>query len=325
MRPTIFEFLIAPFLVRRVSFGSMLKTLMKRRMHLTTCLGTGLLLLASSVAPAAEPFFFIQLSDPQFGMFATNTDFAQETASFEFVVATVNRLRPAFVVITGDLVNQPGDAAQIAGYQRLLRRVDSTIPVYNVVGNHDIENVPTPVRLAAYTNQFGPDHYTFRHGGFVGMVLDSVLIHSPQQATNQLAAQEQWLRAELEHARQSRAQHIVIFAHHPWFLKAAGEPDDYFNIPRERRAAYLGLFHEFGVKQLFSGHYHRNAVARDGDLEAVTTGPVGKPLGEGRSGLRVVIVRDAQIEHRFYDFGELPNRIDLAATEPKRAPSPSTR
>ena len=298
---------------------------MKRRINVTTCLGIGMMLLVSSVAPAAEPFFFIQLTDPQFGMSTTNQDFAQETANFEFAVATVNRLRPAFVVITGDLVNKPGDAAQIAEYQRILRRVDSTIPVYNVAGNHDIENVPTAVRIAAYTNQFGPDHYTFRHGGFVGIVLDSVIIHSPQQATNQLAAQERWLRAEMEHARQSRAEHIVIFAHHPWFLKAAGEPDEYFNIPHERRAAYLGLFHEFGVKHLFSGHYHRNAVAHDGDLEAVTTGPVGKPLGEGKSGLRVVIVRENQIEHRFYDFGELPNRVDLAAAKPKSTSSASTR
>jgi len=41
--------------------------------------------------------------------------------------------------------------------------------------------------------------------------------------------------------------------------------------------------------------------------------PVGKPLGDGKSGLRVVIVRGDQIEHRFYDFGELPDRIELAA------------
>jgi 3',5'-cyclic AMP phosphodiesterase CpdA len=296
---------------------------MKRRINVTTCLGIGMMLLVSSVAPAAEPFFFIQLTDPQFGMSTTNQDFAQETANFEFAVATVNRLRPAFVVITGDLVNQPGDAAQIAEYQRILRRIDSTIPVYNVAGNHDIENIPTPVRIAAYTNQFGPDHYTFRHGGFVGIVLDSVVIHSPQQTTNHLAEQERWLRAELEHARQSRARHIVIFAHHPWFLKADDEPDEYFNIPRERRAAYLTLFHEFGVKHLFSGHYHRNAVARDGDLETIASGPVGKPLGEGKSGLRVVIVRHDQIEHRYHDFGALPNRIDLGAVTPQRATSPS--
>src|SRR6185295_9979592 len=89
-------------------------------------LGAVAMLLASGrMAGAAEPFFFIQLSDPQFGMFTGNKDFAQETANFEFAVATINRLRPKFVVITGDLVNKPGDAAQIAEFKRIAAKVDS--------------------------------------------------------------------------------------------------------------------------------------------------------------------------------------------------------
>ena len=282
---------------------------MKRSMDVTTGWVLGALLLILQAAPAAEPFFFIQLSDPQLGMFTDNRDFAQETANFEFAVSTVNRLHPAFVIITGDLVNKPRDAAQIAEYQRIVSNVHPTIPVYNVVGNHDIDNVPTPDLIAAYTNQFGPDYYAFRHADFVGIVLNSVVIHSPQKTENQLAEQKRWLRTELEKARQSGAQQIVVFAHHPWFLKSSDEPDEYFNIPRERRVPYLELFQEFGVRYLFSGHYHRNAVAREGDLEAVTTGPVGKPLGQAKSGLRVVIVGDDRIEHRYYDFGELPNQI----------------
>jgi predicted phosphodiesterase len=274
-----------------------------------------LLLLHVAAVMGAEPFFFIQLSDPQFGMYTTNKDFAQETANFEFAVATINRLKPAFVVISGDLVNKPGDSAQIAEFHRVAAKVDSSIPVYNVVGNHDIENVPTPKTITAYTNLFGPDHYSFRHGDFVGIVLNSIIIHSPQQTTDHLAQQERWLRTELEHARDAGAKHIVIFQHHPWFLKTADEPDQYFNIPRERRAPHLALFHEFGVKHLFSGHYHRNAVARDGDLEAVTTGPVGMPQGGDKSGMRIVIVRDNTIEHRYYHFGELPNQIDVHAQE----------
>jgi hypothetical protein len=142
-------------------------------------------------------------------------------------------------------------------------------------------------------------------------VLNSTVIHSPEHTTNQLAMQVRWLRTELERARRDGARPVVIFQHHPWFLKTADEPDQYFNIPRERRAAHLALFREFGVKYLFSGHYHRNALAWDGDLEAVTTGPVGKPQGEDKSGVRIVIVRDDRIEHRYYEFGELPNRIDL--------------
>ncbi len=270
-----------------------------------------LLVARAGSAIAAEPFFFIQLADPQFGMFTTNVDFAH----FEFAVATINRLKPAFVVISGDLVNKAGDAAQIAEFHRIVAKVDRSIPVYNVVGNHDVENVPTPATIAAYTNLFGPDFYMFHHGGFVGIVLDSIIIHSPQQTTNYLEKQERWLRAALESARDEGAPRIVVFQHHPWFLKTPDEPDQYFNIPHERRAQYLALFHEFGVKHLFSGHYHRNAVARDGDIEAVTTGPVGMPLGGDKSGLRVVIVRDDGIEHRYYHFGELPNRIDLRPQE----------
>lgn len=294
---------------------------MKTWLKSITGLFAAMLVASGLMAGAAEPFFFIQLSDPQFGMFTGNKDFAQETANFEFAVATVNRLRPKFVVITGDLVNKPRDAAQIAEFKRIAAKVDPAIPVYNVAGNHDVENVPTPELIAAYTNSFGPDRYVFRQGGLAGLVLNSSVIHSPQKTTNEYAAQEQWLRAELERAREDGAQHIVIFQHHPWFLKAADEADEYFNIPKERRAPHLALFREFGVKHLFSGHYHRNAVAHDGDLEAVTTGPVGQPQGGDKSGLRVVIVRDKGLEHRYYHFGELPNHIDLAPAKPPAQPA----
>lgn len=280
------------------------------------CLAT-LIFVLRPAASAAEPFFFIQLTDPQFGMFTDNTNFTQETANFEFAVSTVNRLRPAFVVITGDLVNKPGDAAQIAEYRRIVAKVDKSIPVYDVTGNHDLENVPTPASIAAYTNVFGPDYYSFHHGDFVGIVLNSCLIHSPQKTPEQLAAQDRWLLAELKRARGENARHIVVFQHHPWFLVTADEPDQYFNIPRERRAGHLALFREYGVKYLFCGHYHRNAIAHDRDIECVTTGPVGKPMGNDKSGLRIAIVRDEGIEHRYHDFGELPTRVTLTPAPKK--------
>src|SRR4249920_2975667 len=78
----------------------------------------------TSQAPADLPFFFLQFSDPQFGMFTADKDFAQETANFEFAIASANRLKPAFVVVTGDLVNKAGDPAQIAEYHRIAARLD---------------------------------------------------------------------------------------------------------------------------------------------------------------------------------------------------------
>lgn len=262
-------------------------------------------------AVAAEPFFFVQLSDPQLGMFTENKDFVQDAANFEFAVTAVNRLRPAFVVITGDLVHKPGDAAQIAEYKRIVGKIHPSIPVYDIAGNHDVENVPTPASLAAYVQKFGPDHYTFQHQGLIGIVLNSSVIHSPDKSSEQLAEQERWLRVELAKAKAGGPRHIVVFQHHPWFLKSPAEADQYFNIPTVRRVAYLALFREFGVRYLFCGHYHRNAEARDGSMEAITSGPVGKPLGGAKSGLRVAIVRDDAIEHRYYELGELPVQVEL--------------
>jgi 3',5'-cyclic AMP phosphodiesterase CpdA len=271
-------------------------------------------LMAFSPAPAAaaeEPYFFIQLSDPQLGMFTNNRDFAQDAANFEFAVAAVNRLHPAFVIITGDLVNKPGDAAQIAEYRRIAAKIDRSIPIYNVAGNHDVENEPTPESLATYTKIFGPDRYTFRHRELVGIVLNSSVIHSPNKTPDQLAEQERWLRTELSRAKAENARHIVVFQHHPWFINSATEADKYFTLPLARRAAYMAMFREFGVRYLFCGHYHRNAEGRDDGIENITSGPVGKPLGGAKSGIRVAIVRDDRIEHRYYELGDLPVTIEL--------------
>ncbi len=268
-----------------------------------------LLVLAGAPRAADPAFFFIQLTDPQFGMAASNAEFAQETANFEFVIAAANRLRPAFVVVTGDLVNKANDDAQVEEYLRIASKLDRSIPIYNVPGNHDLPDPPTPEALAAYTKRFGPDHFSFRHGTFVGIAIDTSVINASQQAPALAVEQERWLRSELERARHDGARHIVVFQHHPLFLRDAGEPDEYFNVPHEARARLLALFRQFGVRHVFAGHLHRNADALAGDLEMVTTGPVGKPLEEGKSGLRIVTVRDTGIEHRYYDFGEIPSKI----------------
>ena len=48
----------------------------------------------------SEHYFFLQMSDPQFGMYTKNRDFSQETANYEFAIATANRLKPRFVIVS---------------------------------------------------------------------------------------------------------------------------------------------------------------------------------------------------------------------------------
>jgi predicted phosphodiesterase len=113
----------------------------------------------------------------------------------------------------------------------------------------------------------------------------------------------------LAKARREGARHIVVFQHHPLFISSAAEPGGYDSVPPEARGRLLMLFREAGVRHVFAGHYHQNALARDGDLQVVTTGPIGMPLRGAKSGMRIAIVRDAGIEHRYYDLGELPSRV----------------
>ncbi len=264
-----------------------------------------LLLLALRMDGAS---FFVQLSDPQFGMYANDANFVQETANFEFVVANVNRLRPAFVVVCGDLVNKPGDAAQLSEYRRIAGKLDQSIPLYNVAGNHDVGNEPTPASLAAYRHTFGPDYYTFQSGDLFGFVLDSSLIQHPEKAPEEAAWQDAWFAAELEKDAGAGRQ-LVVFQHIPWFLEREDEPAQYFNIPPAARVKYLALFRRYGVKQVFAGHYHRNALGEAPGVEVITTGPVSKPIGPDPSGIRIVKMGGAKLESEYYGLGRIPSMV----------------
>jgi serine/threonine-protein phosphatase CPPED1 len=256
-----------------------------------------------------QPLYFILLTDTQFGMYSANKDFAQEAANLEFAVATVNRLKPAFVAVLGDLVNQPGNAAQIGEYLRIEKKIDSSIPVHHVAGNHDVGNEPTPQSLADYRRSFGKDYYSFRSGPIYGIVINTTLIHKPQKAMAEYEAQQAWLEKELAAASKSGARHTILFQHHPCFLKSPAEPDEYMNIPLERRGPMLKLLNAAGVQYVFAGHHHQTNEAEGGGLHVIVTAPVGMPLGQQGSGMRIVGVRGSEVTHKYYDFGFLPAQL----------------
>lgn len=275
-----------------------------------------LALLASQGVYAGGPQFFVELADPQMGMFAKDRDSLQEQANLSFAVASINRLKPAFVVVCGDLVNRAGDGEEISQYKRLMLRVDPSIPVYNVAGNHDVGNQPTEETLAEYRKNFGRDYYTFDSGETRGIVLDSNLIAGAQNVPQESRAQERWLVGELQRARREGVKHLFVFQHIPYFLEHADEPDQYFNIPLAARRRYLDLLQRYGVECVFAGHYHRNASGRDGSIEMITSGAVGVPLGESQSGFRIVRIRP-EVQSRFYDLGSIPHAIDSTASLPR--------
>jgi 3',5'-cyclic AMP phosphodiesterase CpdA len=297
-------------------------------------------------------FFFIQMADPQFGMFAAFSElseaevrerrqrglnvklaprriagFADETALYEKAIDGANRLRPDFVVMCGDMVNDHDDLAQLAELRRITAGLRPEIPMYWVAGNHDVGNDLTPTTLAQYRARFGDSYYAFSHRGSHFIVLDSNICFDPSGVPGEWERQLSFLEATLGQATKAGSRQIVAFMHHPLFVDDPDEEGDppAIVIPRERRRVILELLKAHGTSAVFAGHWHRNNYARDGELEMVASGSVGYPLGDDPSGFRVVHVLDDRLEHRYFGLDDLPQSVEPKARHTATVPLSARR
>lgn len=255
----------------------------------------------------SSSFFFIQLTDPQFGFFESNKGFSKETELYEKASYEINRLHPDFVVITGDLVNNKDDRTQVAEFKRITAKIDADIPVYYSPGNHDIGLPPQQKSIDLFISDYGSDRFSFKHKKNTFIGLNSCLIKS----NTPLLEQEQfdWLKKELSKGK--RARHIILFTHYPFFINTFDEPETYSNIAVETRNKYLALFKEKNVDAVFAGHLHNNASAKYGSIDMITTSAVGKPLSTAPSGFRIVKVYRDRIESDYYSLDEVPESVIL--------------
>lgn len=276
-----------------------------------------------------EPFRFIFMADCQLGCYASfsgmdEADIARFAARnmrvvavpkvegfdwdadrYRQAIAAATRIRPDFVAMGGDVVDDASDAAQREALLKITAGL-GTIPMHWVPGNHDVTDdtlVPTPSSLHRYRAAFGPDHYSFDHRGVTFVVTDTSVWQHPERVGEEWLAQLGALESALRSARANGSRHIIAFGHHPLFTHAPDEPDDEWNIPIERRRAVLDLFGRYGVRAFFCGHWHRNGGGWDGGVEVVVTGPVGYPLGADPSGFRIVDVDDDGVQHRYVPIG----------------------
>jgi 3',5'-cyclic AMP phosphodiesterase CpdA len=279
-------------------------------------------------------FFFIQMSDPQFGMFAKfsgmsesrvlelrrtmgfkvrrmpkTTGFADETALYEKAIAAANRLNPAFVVVSGDMVQDKDDASQLAELRRITGQLSSHIPVYWAAGNWDVGNTPTRLTLDRYRERFGDDNYSFEYGGSSFIVMNSCVAYDDSKAPQEWERQADFLRASLGEAQTKGSNHIIVFLHHPLYAEHPEEEDSWAVLPREKRKVLLDMFETHGVSAVFAGHWHRCHYLNHKGIQMVTTGAVGYPLGDDPSGFRIVKVFPDRIEHQYYGLDDLPESI----------------
>ncbi len=251
------------------------------------------------------PWFFIQITDPQFGMFENNAGFEKETALYEKAVASINKLNPDFVVITGDFVNDSKSDAQINEFKRITAKINPGIHVYYTPGNHDLGNTPDKQSIIKYKKDYGSDKFAFTHKGSVLIGFNTSFIKTDMQPDEQ--KQYKWLTRELDKGR--KANHIILFCHYPFFNKTADEPEAYSNIGPVYRKKYLSLFELHKVAAVFSGHHHNNGLSTYNGVQLITTSALGKPLGKAPSGMRIVKIYNDSVEHEYYGLDEVPASV----------------
>ena len=246
-----------------------------------------LLFLLCAWLPAAgqsfEPFTFVQMSDTQIGFMDRSPGYGQSDSLMMAAVAAVNAVDPAFILLTGDLVNDPYDAVQDSIYR--VRLAGLKAPVHVIPGNHDMKGF-SEEEHAHYMSMRGSDRFSFRSHdcAFIGFDSNCIL----NKATEFEVAQKAWLEAELAAARGSR--HIFVFLHCPIIREAIDERVDNSNFPVEKREEYIGLFKKYGVTAVFAGHTHQEYDCVYDGIRFITAGPVGNALGHGKPGYEVVRV-----------------------------------
>jgi len=271
---------------------------------------------------ADKPWFFIVAADPQLSGKQIDED------NWAAAIKQFNRLKPDFVVVCGDLTFGSGksedrlkpqaldrDEKLADAYNKIVAGLDKSIRLYNVAGNHDVGQNPSPETLKWYGKRFGMPCYIIRHKGGFFVTVESNLLRdgsaAPKLADDQLA----WLKNTLAEAKAKPYNHRVVFSHHPLYVASADEKDAYWNYPAARRKEMLSLFHDARIEYVFSGHLHKNNEVADGDMQMLTTTTValGPSSKANPHGVRIVKVYPDRIEQKFYTFEDLPEKVELEA------------
>lgn len=274
--------------------------------------------VSHGIAADSAPFFFLQLGDPQFGFIDNNKSISAETEAMNKAVTAINQLKPPFVVITGDFVNNSKSKEQIAAYKSMIAQIDSSVKVYMIPGNHDIGKV-SRASIDNYKKNYGETHFSFRYGDCAFIGIDSNIIKEEDKEREEV--QFKWLEQELQKTKDARFK--FVFTHCSVFLKRMDEPVNYSNFSLPMREKYVHLFQKYGVNAIFAGHLHNNAYGKVGNMEMITIGPVGKVLGTGYQGMNLVKVYPDRFISEFIALNQFPKEVVMSDPATKTTESMS--
>ena len=250
----------------------------------------GLFLLIAYASPERKTFTFVQVCDTQLGF----GGYEHDVNSFKQAVKQVNALKPDFVLICGDLVNDANEKS-FADFNKI--KAGFTVPCYCVSGNHDIGNKPKRESLQYYRKVVGKDYYSYEHKEYTFVIVNTQLWKSPVEGESD--KHDSWLKATLETAA-NKGSRIFVVGHYPLFLKEPDEGEEYMNLPLAKRKELLSLFEKRGVVAVLGGHTHTLIINDYKSIQLVNGETTSKNFDNRPLGFRLWYVGDeSPFKHDF--------------------------
>jgi len=216
------------------------------------------------------PFRFIAFGDSRDGR-EQRTQLAQLIAARD----------PAFVLNTGDLIDDGNDQAQWDEWFEDMAGLLSRVPFFAVAGNHEknsaryFDQFAFPRHAPSSSGWADEGYYSFDYGNthVVGL--------STEPVGGRDSDQYRWLEEDLTRAKADpNTRWIIVFAHRPPYSTGNHGPN------LEVQQTWLPLFERNGVAVAFWGHEHfyertkpiRAGQVDEGGVTHVITGGGGAPL-----------------------------------------------
>lgn len=210
------------------------------------------------------PFMLVHAGDPELG----SPDLPGTGQRLRRLVDEVNRLRPAMLIIAGDLAHGGKAPAELKALDEALAACQ--VPVRAVAGNHD--------DLGAFRKRFGPEYYSFSHAN-----CEFVCLYSEDLSDRQM----EWAERALRAAEQAGRTHVIVVVHHP--------PE-----PQSRLDKLLAA-HK--VSAVLAGHLHKTQrIAGSGYPVYVVSGTAKFRDSQGMT-YGVVKVEADRVEHQALPLG----------------------
>ena len=245
-----------------------------------------------------DKYTVIMIGDPQMrGLNAENSAERYRDDVLPDIEAFKKTTTGEFFAITlGDVVYN-----LMTGYNDYLDiNKDLTFPVFNVIGNHDYDQInilETELGTPFFEENISPTYYSFTIGKVHYVMVNSIIYDRPHRDDHYRGGLEdkqmQWLEEDLKHVPKDYT--IYINGHAQLFKKKAGDKLWTHGIPLSNYPRYSELLKQYKKVYSWSGHYHINYCYQYAGKEDefpgfsnITCISVARATGDNRSNLRLM-------------------------------------